>query len=1697
MPELVHTFQRGRMNKDLDERLVPNGEYRDALNLDIANSENGNVGALQNVKGNIQLRDKVGIDTTWTSNYIDSLTNPTCIGTYRNDKTECIYWFIASDEASCVAEFNQTTGVISPVLVELKSVRDKLKFSSSYLITGINVVDDFLFWTDDQTEPKKINIEKFKIGSTDFATHTKIPDWDPISETYTTNLTGRPNFTEADTTVIKKSPLSSPTINAKVSKFGNNVRGTGLSPVEFTYSTPGMENFTYQPDTEFPEDIVSLPTYGEWRSATNNGADTSVYDNSSLNSNFINYGRVNITFAGTSIFDNGIWKKGDILKLEGEYTNQYGADYKYEAEFEVYSIGTSTGEVIMQARINSISSNILRFTNPDGTNSPVTWNATLKEGRVLFEYKFPRFAYRWKYIDNEYSCFSPFSEVAFLGGEFDYVSSDGYNKGMVNNIRLLDIESLDWDYHEIAEIDILYKESNSNVIYVIETLKKSDYVNQSIPTKINIETEKLGPTVEAIQLLRPWDNVPRKAKSQEFVGNRIIYANYLQNYNVTGVINTDGSVSNSVDLLLSVKATGFSSNYYNQSIGGLYKPGLPVKSIKSIRTYQAGVVFKDEYGRETPVFTSETSSVDLPISSSKRANTLQITPLNTPPDWATHYKFFIKEVSNEYYNLPLDRFYPAEDGNVWLSFPSSERNKVDEQTYLILKKQHDSKLPINEENRFKILSISNEAPSFVRTLDEFVVGSAVDLTNEIEPGRSVFSFTLPTASESFSSNFGARNKLRINYDGKTSNYYSIRSSVVTGSGGIINQYSVTLSQPFGPDVPVADIGEEVQIFLYKEETVNKPEFEGRFFVKINRNFFFDQNVVEPFSDREIAYAVIEEQDTFSAVRKADDSTSVWEVGKTEGENSGPYYVDLGSTESKNWFEDADTAGFKLAGWDNPPNNNDGTGPYPVFYGDSENRIPGYSPPTFNENVFGIQLSGVGKNEFINKFFGTSHDLDPASFKTPDGLLKAGVYIRFSNNDPDATPANKLSKVYKVRKAWGRTSKRGARTGGGDLSDAPFSLRYSITVEIDKPIEESWFPKRNEWTVLNRVNPSIQIVEEVISDDNKLLSSINPAIFETEPKEGADLNLYYEASNAIPIANYNDENQELNWFNCYTYGNGVESNRIRDDFNAVTIDKGPKVSTVLDEPYAAERRASGFIFSQIYNSTSGVNKLNQFIQAEPITKDVNPTYGSIQKLFARNTDVITLCEDKCFKVLANKDALFNANGNVNLTSNNAVLGQTVPFAGNYGISKNPESFAEFGFRMYFTDRNRGAVIRLSMDGITVISEKGMDDFFSDNLKTSSVHLGSYDEDKGLYNLTLNNLTPYWQKELSPDQKYNLEANCDSTGSTTDLVTETTVSFKESTDGWTSRKSFIPESGISLNNEYYTFKNGTLWHHNVTDVYNNFYDQQYNSSFNLFVNEAPDTVKGYSTLNYTGTSSREIEYLYNSNWYSIAEINSNKYTPTASRIKKDGWRVNYIRTDLESGIIKEFENKEGKYFNYIKAMHVCKTGEGIGAPDTVVSTPQDYYLTTTISTSCSSTGINLDLDGELAVYYSFAGDSVSSIILFSNYTYTSGTTFQNAINNNFLTYPSFIQGTSAKSYFYNKSDGIQYGTQLYDSYTKQPLNEQVYIITYKENNSFVSKFKPEFNPNELDPRTDIPDYWYFIRTNGSGVIIEVVQWIWIGA
>ena len=338
-----------------------------------------------------------------------------------------------------------------------------------------------------------------------------------------------------------------------------------------------------------------------------------------------------------------------------------------------------------------------------------------------------------------------------------------------------------------------------------------------------------------------------------------------------------------------------------------------------------------------------------------------------------------------------------------------------------------------------------------------------------------------------------------------------------------------------------------------------------------------------------------------------------------------------------------------------------------------------------------------------------------------------------------------------------------------------------------------------------------------------------------------------------------------------------------------------------------------IYSGLYNSTSEVNDLNEFNMGEKIQKDLNPAYGSIQAFKTRDKNVVVLTEDRVLQVLAAKDALFNADGNPQLTATNRVLGTAIPYAGDFGISQNPESLAWDQYRIYFTDKQRGAVLRLSMDGLTPISNVGMKEYFRDNLKKCGGLLGTFDAVNGEYNLTLN----YKFDEFDPVTKA--------------VYPDTTLSFNEGSKGWVSFKSFIPQAGCSVSGKYITARDQKIWdHYRTTDQtgtainYNNFYGTQYESSFTVLFNDMPSVVKGFNSINYEGTQSK----------VNLMQHDDEYFNLNGQR----GWYVESFETDLNSGFVPEFRDKENKWFNRIHGSETTLTNlntneftvQGIGVP-----------------------------------------------------------------------------------------------------------------------------------------------------------------------
>ena len=1615
MPELKRNFTKGRMNKDLDERMVPNGEYREALNIEVGTSEGSNVGAIQTLKGNTNINTGTVLSNLTSSPSLFS-GDATCVGSVVDEKSNKLYWFVADsginydaswaadnavntpysqveeDETGTISvthkvysdyilEYNDntkesnwvavenykvettitndshstgtnpgdhlhvsnlgTTGDIRPVgiqvgmdvlvngiptsitkieednsggwsgwrvytkhtasdngwgalanvtagdtvVFELPASKRALGFSHyaatkpDRRITGINIIDDLLFWTDSLTEPKKINIERCRYGSqqANIAAYSsygtrKYPTLLIVNGSIPSSANHRlalktsyasailyPFLSYQHTTVIRKSPTTPLTLTMSSSNSNRLEQGLFNDGALITGA-----------DVELPLNNVNGIQSSDFFFETSGVLKPS-----------------GATIGPLTFLQTLDWNNGDIIEF---YPNDDDAGFENEA-LVIAQITSSTNGVTFEFEIQSRSTDVIKpFTK---------WTAKLQQKKPLFEFKFPRFAYRWKYEDGEYSTYSPFSEVAFLPEKFDYLPKKGFNLGMTNNLRYLLLSNFKPITMplDVIEIDVLYKESNSANVYTVETIKSPsslvdslstvdfagddgwfgkvtnqniaieapntlttqgalvatntfegtvlttglDYfgitddfgetnlkigdtllfpnissglnspivvtgVNSSFtsgayvsyislthggvavtPTSgtgnwnsagtdielyrdiakrpavyidhpqgsLEVKTDMIHATLPSNQLLRPWDNVPKRALAQDITGNRVVYGNYTQNYDLVDVNNKVVKQKFSVQAgarknireniryddrtALRNPTSGVTISWYDALNTIPLSVAQPERSIKSLRDYQIGIVYSDEFGRQTPVQTHETGTFYLEKDRANNYNGINARlEKYSYPEWATHYKYYVKENANEYYNLAMDRFYDAEDGNIWLSFPSSERNKVDEETFLILKKQHDSDVFVSDSARYKILAIENEAPLFVKTvMSSRGVTSIGTFPSTGQPKIDqqhvdVPSGAIPTLDSD------KETVIRISNVSTISKYYDVQRITTYGSSK-----RITVRKAFGGDMSFTTddgtstgaIATNLSIEIAQKETKTLPEYEGRFFVKIYKDSVLEKNIL------------------VNKPKKQFIATTVMKLGHQDNViDKKKYWKSLYNTPAgypvptHHWFVSHEN-----------PQDVWGLGYHRINQGMKNN----YIDVQLHWGAQGVKSPpDYGITKFNNNFNASSAELDQAT-----KFRKHGQLWRFKG---DTT-------IYKVTNSEEWRTRNYTKTNGAGLkaaSNHSVCLRMAFSPNIGstgpdavgvngtgydprshnaESVAINVPPVADYWSKSKPMNKydtrTIEFLEEFVGDSS--YSSDNPAIWETEPKENVDVDLYNEASMCYPIkrewnpylnnfvtSTHHNSWNPLSYYNCFSFANGVESNRVRDDYNAVTIDKGPKVSTVLAEQYREEDRKSGLIYSGIYNSTSGINRLNQFIQAEKITKDINPTYGSVQMLWSKDTNLVALCEDRIIGVLANKDALFNADGNSNVTSTNNVLGAATPYAGDYGISTDPESFAIDQYRAYFTDRSRGAVLRLSQNGLVPISDMGMRDYFKDVFRASNLNLvGSYDDSKKLYNLTM--------------------------------------------------------------------------------------------------------------------------------------------------------------------------------------------------------------------------------------------------------------------------------------------------------------------------------------------------------------------------
>ncbi len=1230
MPIVTTNFIRGRMNKSVDERLLPPGEYVDAMNLRLGSTETTEIGAVENSKGNTQLT---------TLEYINIPLSSTakCIGAYEDSAEETIYWFVHENDydakgaiVDMIVSFNTNTSALRYHVI----TRNTLNFDPKFLITGVEKIEDLLFFTDNLNPPRKINVRQtypFPNGSTDLTL-------------------------EEDLNVIVKPP-----------------------GYEFT---PGVGTY------------IPLP-------------------------------------------------------------------------------------------------------------APTLDGITLPGSENYIENRFLCFAYRYRYQNNEYSAISLFSKPAFATGQFRFSVKNYNNEGMQNRFNAVNI-SFSTGSSRVKEVDLLFKDTSTNNIYVIERFDKEEngWASDSIHT-FQFNNSKIYSVLGSDELLRLYDNVPTKAQALTIMGNRLIYGNYVDGFNITNengqeialnystkLINRnvdfidlpDATISNGVNYTIdptttvtatnavaefdlsdintqlknnsvlnfsitaehsqlsgtttescyqdnvnfsngvvtfdfSVTLTADYSSVYDFSQSSDFRnaigteegvnfqpiatasdggsltdsfnndlaipsvtctftktlssindstaqqgwaitstPGsdiiklqvLAIKfvsagsagppvvnqtdlyeyfristaslaftstkdtgSLHSNRDFATGIVYLDDYGRASTVLTSNFNTISIPASDSVRLNSIEATVENYAPSWAQRYKFVVKPSKGNYETIFSNFYYTVQTSQVtYFKLEGDNQNKVKTGDTLIVKT--DVGGPITRVVKAKVLNVEAQARNFLD--DEQGMGDETfqlpGLYMEIKP--SGFNVNIP--QDAIVEN-GEKSDASTGDDGrcKTGVNYPL---FTTDSAGVTENYTI----PAGSAI-------QIKIRVSRDERGNKCEgFEWKW------------------------------EQTLFASSEYPDFRRWWIGDQINPANASP-----GKIEADGNIE------------------------------------------VINKTTVGSYSAGVG---------GVTCTTDSGQNVSSDS-----VFFQFLQ-DTVADPASPLGLVVKTKKP-------------GCAGFQPFSRRRNVKVECE--------------IVVTRANTMI--------------------VFETEPLD-ANADIFFDASESYPIirdsatGNYlhqsgsadADQNQTtsqpaivtLPFIDCFTFGNGVESFKINDDLAGRALTMGQRVLAVSEQDFKEANRFADVTYSGIFSSNAGVNNLNEFNLGLANFKELETSFGPIQKLYARETDILTLQEDKISYVLASKNLISDASGGGAIVSTPTILGTQIARIEEYGISFNPESFAHYGDSYYFTDTKRVGVIRLrgnsQNDQLTVISDLGMRSWFRDNFQTAldTQKIGGYDPYMDEYVLSTNNI-----------------------------------------------------------------------------------------------------------------------------------------------------------------------------------------------------------------------------------------------------------------------------------------------------------------------------------------------------------------------
>lgn len=965
------------------------------------------------------------------------------------------------------------------------------------------------------------------------------------------------------------------------------------------------------------------------------------------------------------------------------------------------------------------------------------------------------FGYRYRYLDGGYSAPSSFTYFKFFPGESDVDFTSMSNEGMQNIFNGYKI-TYDSGDKRVTDIQLLFKFPTEPTLYIIENInKKEKNILDERDYTYEFTNKKIYKALPGDEVNRIYDDIPLTAKSQEFIGDRLIFGNTTSQYDL---VQEEGSKDKiNINFTASVKSedqTGqpFIATIDETSLTTCTFDGAGLELLKGKSITFSIELFSETEGVEPDTYGSGTSEILVGVVFSQ--NYANINSFTESDDFTELLSALNGAFQNtvEYTAKPGGSLIRDEYGEFKKTFSSTDTFVLQAPviTHVYDSDPTDVVTESPEDEQFKFTFAS-------ATLKDALSSLSLKSNRSYEVGMCYLdsygrysSVILP------SKDVGANGSEVFCPPSAATSLNSLQLAVFHKPPYWADRYKFFVKQNKGPHFNIYG-----SIF-YEDGVYRWVLIEGANIGKVEKGMtLFVKRDGEGIIDTEVKCKVLDlttkgAQDFLPT--DGDNKQEGWIAGNIDAtdnniiEKSGLYMkirpigfvMDFVEDNYINYYNRRHAKA--VAGKDSRPGNKNINLPGNINkkteYGILQEQLPSGNWTDSTDGYFNINLEPDSTVEFAIDYHEGGSD---NKFKF---IKKYTVQDTYETTN---TPSRNALEQW--MDAETNFAKEEEYTGFG--SDYPNAVRYTV------PANEGKTSKRFFLTFYQHVSTGDRWYLNVRPDENKartqtadmscklnIILTNTLVVFESDPDE-IDNDIFYETEETFDIkdgvhlgnkgdqTNYTPAVCQLGFGNCFSFGDGIEGVRILDDRFKKALDIQTRPNIALTEGYEKREDTNKLIFSGSFNENTGYNSLNEFNASRGITKYLDLKYGSIQKLFARDTDLIVFQEDRVSKVLYGKNLLSSPDGSGSLTQIEQVLGQDVAFAGEYGISRHPESFSNFQGRMYFTDANRGTVLRLGGDGLEPISYQGMKSFFKENLfaNKNSFNIGGFDPKYHQYVLTI--------------------------------------------------------------------------------------------------------------------------------------------------------------------------------------------------------------------------------------------------------------------------------------------------------------------------------------------------------------------------